>query len=131
LADETSDEERAATVDVKDASLDRKSRGPPNDLVASAYKWYTGGKPRESWDPLAMLYAIEGLGDVFEAGNNGGYNSVDPKTGRNEWVDKPAGTRHEYLRLKVSSGDAAARLDSLYLDAAWAAFDRIARDGLG
>lgn len=106
----------------------RHKRGPSSDPVGAAYCWYTAGKPRESWDPLTMLYAIEGLGEVFEVANVGGHNYVDPDDGHNEWImvdnDKQPGCRFEWLKLKVTTQEAEQRLDNMYLAAAWATFDR-------
>lgn len=36
-------------------------KGPANDPVRKAYEWYSGhNASRMSWDPLTMLYAIQG-----------------------------------------------------------------------
>ncbi|RWA04981.1 hypothetical protein EKO27_g10129, partial [Xylaria grammica] len=58
--------------------------GPPNDPARDAYAWYTCGRQlRPSWDPLTLLYAIDGLGDLFEYATEYGYNHVYPN-GSNE-----------------------------------------------
>ncbi|PLB36802.1 inosine-uridine preferring nucleoside hydrolase-domain-containing protein [Aspergillus candidus] len=97
--------------------------GPESDPVNAAYRWYNGyDVPRESWDPLTVLYAIEGLGDIFKYGNSGGHNHVFPN-GSNAWQaegDGHAG-QHRYLKLNVSPAAAGALLDRLFLRGAVAA----------
>lgn len=97
--------------------------GPPSDPVRAAYRYYTYGEPRQSWDPLTILYAIGGLGDTFEYGAESGFNRVDAADGSNQWVPDASVTTQRWLKLKVSNATAAATLDRLYLDAAgrWAA----------
>ncbi|PHH91257.1 hypothetical protein CDD83_1174 [Cordyceps sp. RAO-2017] len=97
------------------SGADLMVRGPEKDLVGAAYRWY-----KESWDPLTMLYAIEGLGDVFSIGNRG-HNYVYPN-GTNRWLptDKKSGS-HNYLKLNVSSSAAGAILDQLFMQGAVAA----------
>ncbi|KAI1269093.1 inosine/uridine-preferring nucleoside hydrolase [Xylariaceae sp. FL1019] len=77
------------------------SHGPLDDPVRRAYVWYTYGQPRASWDPLTVLYAMNGLGDVFEYGNEFGYNYVHPN-GSNEWIDDDTVTNQHFLKLKKS-----------------------------
>ncbi|KAJ2994346.1 hypothetical protein NUW58_g1581 [Xylaria curta] len=72
---------------------DVKSGGPlmfkgPDDPVRMAYIYYSYYTPRPSWDPLAMLYAMNGLGDLFKFGNEYGYNHVGVD-GANRWVWDP------------------------------------------
>ncbi|KAK5995007.1 hypothetical protein PT974_03397 [Cladobotryum mycophilum] len=74
-------------------------------------------KSRNSWDPLTMLYAIEGLGDIFQFGNKGGHNYVFPD-GRNEWQPRDDGRKHNYLELKVPEATAGALLDRMFLQGA-------------
>jgi hypothetical protein len=54
------------------------SEGPKTDPVRMAYIYYSYYTPRPSWDPLAVLYAISGLGELFVFGNDYGYNYIDP-----------------------------------------------------
>lgn len=61
------------------------AEGPETDPVRKAYIYYSYYKPRPSWDPLAVLYAIYGLGDLFDYGNEYGYNRVEVD-GSNRWV---------------------------------------------
>ncbi|KAL8303157.1 hypothetical protein RB597_005227 [Gaeumannomyces tritici] len=97
-------------------------RGPASDPVGAAYRYYTYGKPRQSWDPLTVLYATGGLGDTFEYGAESGFNRVNATDGSNEWVADASVTTQRWLKLKVSNVTAAATLDRMYLDAAerWA-----------
>lgn len=89
--------------------------GPASDPVKAAYIYYTYLNPRYSWDPLTVLYAINGLGSFFEFGNDFGYNHVFPN-GSNAWVfDKTMVDQH-WLRLKVDNETASAELDKLFLE---------------
>ncbi|KAH8602674.1 inosine/uridine-preferring nucleoside hydrolase [Bisporella sp. PMI_857] len=92
--------------------------GPPGDPVRQGYIYYTYGTPRFSWDPLTVLYAMDGLGDLFEFGNEDGYNFVH-SNGSNEWVyDKSVKTQH-WLKLKVDNVTAGSHLDRLFIEGAW------------
>lgn len=91
--------------------------GDDPDPVGAAYRWYTYGRPRESWDPLAVTYAIEGKGELFRFGNEAGYNKIEPD-GSNHWVDNDSITNQHWLVLKVDNATAAAELDRLYLEGA-------------
>ena len=56
--------------------------------VLAGYQWYgdRGSTTRASYDPVTVLYEVVGLGDVFEFGNEGGFNGVGAD-GRNGWVE--------------------------------------------
>lgn len=97
-------------------------RGPSTDPVRQAYIYYTYGTPRFSWDPLTVLYAITGLGELFEYGNTFGYNHVHPN-GSNEWVFDESASDQHWLKLKVDNVTAAAALDGLLLRGAWSVVD--------
>jgi len=66
--------------------------------VAYCYNVYAGGS-RESWDLLAVLYAVRGLGKTFNESEKGTVN-VTPK-GETVFKSEPQGL-HSYLRLKLS-----------------------------
>lgn len=86
-----------------------------NDPVAAAYQWYVGyNNSRESWDPLTVLYAVQGLGNHFEYGGDSGFNYVWPN-GSNTWVWDESRTSQHWLQLKVDNTTMAANLDDLYL----------------
>lgn len=89
--------------------------GPDNDPVKWAYIWYSYYQPRASWDPLAVLYAVHGLGDTFELGNEYGYNHVDPANGTNTWVWEEGRRNQFFLRLKKRNETVAAKVDELFL----------------
>lgn len=72
------------------------------DPVGAAYKWYTYGKPRESWNPLAVLYAIDGKSSLFDFANEGGYNRVDPD-GSNAWANDGSVSNQHWLALMVDN----------------------------
>jgi hypothetical protein len=61
-----------------------------------------------------MLYAIEGLRDVFRVGSQGGHNHVYPD-GRNVWRSSNDGRSQRYLELAVSNETAGAILDDKFL----------------
>ncbi|KAL5363716.1 Inosine/uridine-preferring nucleoside hydrolase domain-containing protein [Aspergillus floccosus] len=89
--------------------------GPSDDPTRAAYLWYNGyNNSRYSWDPLTVLYAVEGKGGIFEFGNDSGYNHVHPN-GTNVWRSNAGQYPQHYLRLAVSSITAGKRLDELYL----------------
>ncbi|KAL2787680.1 inosine-uridine preferring nucleoside hydrolase-domain-containing protein [Aspergillus keveii] len=89
--------------------------GPERDPVRAAYTWYNGKRRwRPSWDPLTMLYAIEGLGAVFRVGSNGGHNYVYPD-GRNVWRSGDDGRSQRYLELALPNETAGAILDDKFL----------------
>ncbi|KAK1621964.1 inosine/uridine-preferring nucleoside hydrolase [Colletotrichum phormii] len=94
------------------------AEGPLSDPVRQAYIYYNFYRPRESWDPLTVLYAMHGLGDIFEYGNTNGRNFVYAN-GSNEWVYDKNVTNQHWLNLRVDNVTAAAALDKLYLEGAW------------
>lgn len=94
------------------------TRGPPSDPVRAAYMYYTYNTSRFSWDPLTMLYAIDGLGELFTFGNDVGYNFVHAN-GSNVWVTDESARNQHWLKLKVDNGTAARVLDGMMLEAAW------------
>lgn len=60
--------------------------GPRDDPVRQAYIYYNFWEPTSSWDPLAAVYTIEGLGDLLfriwqrarvEPDRGGRHESVD------------------------------------------------------
>ncbi|KAB5536246.1 inosine/uridine-preferring nucleoside hydrolase [Coniochaeta sp. 2T2.1] len=91
--------------------------GPSSDPVRAAYLWYTYNAPRPSWDPLTMLYAMHGPGDVFEYANEFGYNHVHAN-GSNAWIFDEERTDQHWLALKTSRTEVEELLDKLYLEGA-------------
>ena len=93
------------------------TEGTKGDLVTAAYGWYVGyNTTRMSWDPLTVMYAVTGLGSLFEYGNTAGYNHVFPN-GSNVWVVDEGVTNQHYLKLAIDNVTVANKLDGLYLDA--------------
>lgn len=97
--------------------------GPENDPTRRGYLWYTYGRNSESWDPLTMLYALEGLeSGLFAYERGDGHNHVFAN-GSNEWraSDERGGKQGKQRRLKLQASPEAAgkRLDGLYLAGAW------------
>ncbi|KAK3334063.1 inosine/uridine-preferring nucleoside hydrolase [Cercophora scortea] len=99
------------------------AEGPANDPLRAAYFYYSYNTTRSSFDPLTMLYAMEGLGDLFEYGNEIGYNHV-AEDGSNAWVYDDRVTNQHWLKLKVTNETASAELDRRFLEGAWSAAGR-------
>ncbi|KAI0449521.1 inosine/uridine-preferring nucleoside hydrolase [Xylaria acuta] len=93
------------------------SEGPNMEPVRMAYIYFTYYAPRPSWDPLAMLYAMNGLGGLFRFGNGYGYNHVEI-SGANRWIWDPKVRNQFFLRLKTDEETVAAELDRLFLQGA-------------
>ena len=91
--------------------------GPETDPVRMAMIWYSYTRSIASWDPLTIIYAAKGLGDLFEYGSEEGYNRINGD-GSNTWVVEPSAKHHRFLRLKVSNEATAELLDREYLKAA-------------
>lgn len=64
-----------------------------------------------------MLYAIQGAGDLFTFGNDGGHNYVYPN-GSNAWVHGDPEHPQHYLKLKVSEDQAAGVVENMFVDGA-------------
>ncbi|KAF8915398.1 hypothetical protein CPB85DRAFT_1251552 [Mucidula mucida] len=81
-------------------------QAPSSDPVSAAYKWYIGyNTPRYSWDPITVMYAVQGLGDLLEYGNFDGYNNVS-SDGANAWVNDKFVTNQHWLVLKEGVSNA-------------------------
>jgi inosine-uridine nucleoside N-ribohydrolase len=93
------------------------SRGSKKDPVRMAYIYYGYYTLRPSWDPLTILYAVNGLGDLFAVEDDHGYNHIE-SNGTNRWIYDGHSRNQSYLRLKVDNEVAAADLDKLFLETA-------------
>lgn len=80
------------------------------------YSFSGFNRSRSSWDPLAVLYAIEGPGKTFRLAGDGGHNVVT-ENGKNGWVQGRGEFAQAYLKL-VSNETAAARLEDLFIQGA-------------
>lgn len=100
------------------------AQGPAGDPVRAAYLYYTYNTSRFSWDPLTVLYAIDGLGQLFEFGNDGGYNFVYAN-GSNAWVADESTTDQHWLKLKVDNATAARSLDDMMVEASWSVVPQV------
>jgi hypothetical protein len=65
---------------------------------------------RSSWDLIAVLYAVRGLGDYFSAVTDG--HCVGKPDGSNQWVPGPA-TNHAYLEYRMPQAELAGVIDEL------------------
>lgn len=93
------------------------AEAPSTDPIRCAYIYYTYNTSRPSWDPLTILYAIDGLGDLFEYGNEAGYNYVAPN-GSNSWVYDDNIRNQHWLKLKVPNAVAGSEIDRRLLKGA-------------
>ncbi|KAK5632037.1 hypothetical protein RRF57_007751 [Xylaria bambusicola] len=103
--------------DIKSGGL-LMSEGPSTDPARMAYIYYTYYSPRQSWDPLTLLYAMNGLGSLFQFGNENGYNHVEAD-GTNRWVWDEKVQSQFFLKLAVDEETAAAELDRQFLEGAF------------
>ncbi|GAB1320866.1 Inosine/uridine-preferring nucleoside hydrolase domain-containing protein [Madurella fahalii] len=94
------------------------AEGPRADPVRAAYIYYTYNTSRPSWDILTILYATDGLGDLFDYGNVFGYNHV-AGNGSNEWVYDESVTNQHWLKLKVLEEVASEKMERRLVEAAW------------
>lgn len=88
--------------------LDQNSTQNP---VTVAYKLFNN-KPRESWDPLTMWYAVFGLDDLFELSHEGNIN-IDDK-GNTVFDDSIKNNRY-IIRLGNSIEYTQNKLDEVFL----------------
>jgi hypothetical protein len=65
---------------------------------------------RSSWDLIAVLYAVRGLGDCFSAVTDG--HCISQPDGSNEWVPGPA-ANHGYLVYRMPPAELAAVIDDM------------------
>ena len=90
----------------------RMGETAPQNPVRIGYERYFGkpGRSRASWDQTAVLYAVRGLADYWDAETTG-HCHVEPD-GRNAWrrePDKP----HAYLKPKMDPKDLARIIEDL------------------
>lgn len=68
---------------------------PPDNPVRVAYKLYTGGDGRNSWDLVTVHYAVRGSADGYQLCVGGG-NEVT-RDGKNRWSTSVTTKQHAYL----------------------------------
>jgi inosine-uridine nucleoside N-ribohydrolase len=97
--------------------LKKRYKKEENPIALSFY-YYCQGNNRSSWDELATIYAVKGLGKMFAGikGWNTEYN-IDKTTnpaerphGKNVWLKDPAGS-HQYLTLQIPNSSMEEILD--------------------
>lgn len=68
---------------------------PPDNPVRLAYKLYTGGEGRNSWDLVTVHYAVRGRAGGYDL-RAGGSNEVT-EDGKNRWSTSVTTKSHAYL----------------------------------
>jgi hypothetical protein len=99
-------------ADVLTGSLLRQT--PANNPVRRAYELYLRNTDtRPSWDQLALLYAVRGLGPYFTLQSQG-YNHIF-EDGTNVWRRAPDRPHHRVLELEMEPVELAALIDQLMI----------------
>jgi hypothetical protein len=81
---------------------------PEDNPVREAYRLYTGGDDRESWDLTAVWYAVRGSDGFFDTCSGRIEVYAD---GSNGWA--PDGSGHAYLSMRVEADLIAKAFDEL------------------
>ncbi len=81
---------------------------PEDNPVREAYRLYTGGDDRQSWDLTAVWYAVRGSTGFFDTCSGRIQVSAD---GSNGW--DPDASGHAFLRMRVGADRVATALDEL------------------
>jgi inosine-uridine nucleoside N-ribohydrolase len=99
---------------------------PARNPVARAYREYTGGKDRMSWDQTAVLHAVRGMAHdrrtYFTAVTDGhtrfelivGPPKPGPQTSHNAWVGEPD-SEQSYLVAAMAPADLARIIEDLMM----------------
>jgi len=100
--------------------------GAARSPIARAYREYTGGKDRMSWDQTAALHAVRGLAHdgrtYFTAVTEGhnrfelivGPSKPEPQTSHNAWVPEPD-SEQSYLVAAMPPADLARVIEDLMM----------------
>ena len=83
-----------------------------NNPLTYAYKTYGKG-PRESWDLLAVYYAVRGLDPIFTSSEVG---EVKVSARGDTLFTAKEGGRHRYLKLQMTPDKVADLLDRLIMN---------------
>lgn len=96
-------------VDVKSGGRLTSCAPESNPCRAAMISYMGPNKGRCSWDPLTTLVAVRGAANVScsECTNCDGVNSVDGKTGNNEWVSGPTSNQTYLLIHDIEAAGAA------------------------
>lgn len=92
--------------------------GPPagadvdTDPIKRAYG--AGATTRPSWDPLAVLYAIDGPGSNFGMGGSNGTNTISTPSGNNTWTSTTG--NDSYVSKVASDAALGAELNAILDD---------------
>ena len=81
---------------------------PEDNPIREAYRLFTGGDDRNSWDLTAVWYAVRGSDGFFDTCSGRIEVNAD---GSNGW--NPDASGHAYLRMKVEAEVIAKALDEL------------------
>ena len=83
---------------------------PEDNPVREAYRLYTGGDNRQSWDLTAVWYAVRGATDFFDTC----FGRIEVEAdGHNAWDPNASG--HAYLSMNVEAELVAKALDELLI----------------
>jgi inosine-uridine nucleoside N-ribohydrolase len=100
--------------------------GAARSPIARAYREYTGGKDRMSWDQTAALHAVRGLaydGRTYFTAVTEGHNrfeliagppKTEPQTSHNAWVPAPD-SEQSYLVAAMPPADLARVIEDLMM----------------
>ena len=87
-----------------------QSAVPEDNPVREAYRLYTGGDDRQSWDLTAVWYAVRGSDGFFDTCSGRIEIGAD---GSNGW--DPDASGHAYLKMTVEADLIAKALDGLLI----------------
>ena len=89
--------------------LERKDARDPVTVSSRIFQ----DRPRESWDPLTVYYAIYGTGELFSISENGRV-TVEP-SGKTVF-DPTVPADHYYLRLNAPTKRCAEVIDQILME---------------
>lgn len=93
-----------------------RREGDPANPVRRAYDLYLGERPaRQSWDLVAVLFAVRGTSSFFEVQTQG-YNHIFAD-GTNVWREAPERKNHQLLQLKADPAEVESALEELMIQA--------------
>lgn len=86
-------------------------RNDPENPVTAAYRIFQN-RPRESWDPLTVWYALYGTGELFKLSESG---TVRIESDGRTFFEPDASGNHYYLRLAASNEYCSQAIDQMLL----------------